>query len=281
MCWFAAYLAANPNATNAAAIRNEIDALGVKNQGTIERLLGLLKEMSRKLPDDTRCCTPNPDTYRLDAQRRIAALYLCAGDEDEAARMAKSHAKAYEESWFRRGDRSEGISEHAKAEDYQTFVIDLTNLGNLPAARSWQNKLAQLKPDWAANADNALSQAAKRITEESEEWNKKSAEDRVKRWTGELEDDYSGLIKLAGMNTPLFKDVGGFIKLLSEGVDRPSPVSTMIFGNDVDTSPKGALKAFDAVLGAVDSIVSRQWKIESRIREQGAAPASTPTPASR
>jgi tetratricopeptide (TPR) repeat protein len=48
MAWFGAYLAANPKAPNAAAIRNEIEALDVRVVSTISRLIRQLQDLYAK-----------------------------------------------------------------------------------------------------------------------------------------------------------------------------------------------------------------------------------------
>jgi tetratricopeptide (TPR) repeat protein len=67
ICWFGAYLAANPNALNAAAVKDQIDALEVKGQSNLSRVI--------KSVQDNASQTANNKEYNLpdqiqDAQKK-------------------------------------------------------------------------------------------------------------------------------------------------------------------------------------------------------------------
>ena len=50
IAWFSAYLAANPRASNAAAVKDQIDALDVKNQGNLAHLIQTAQDAASKIP---------------------------------------------------------------------------------------------------------------------------------------------------------------------------------------------------------------------------------------
>ena len=79
ICWFGAYLAAAPGATNVAAVKQEIDALDVKSQGTISRLVNSAQTAASKLP---------PGDARNQALSRVVVLWLISGDSAQALTVA-------------------------------------------------------------------------------------------------------------------------------------------------------------------------------------------------
>lgn len=50
IAWFSAYLAANPRASNAAAVKDQIDTLDVKNQSNLAHLIQTAQDAARKIP---------------------------------------------------------------------------------------------------------------------------------------------------------------------------------------------------------------------------------------
>jgi tetratricopeptide (TPR) repeat protein len=65
MAWFGAYLVGNPSASNAAAVKDEITALGVRNQSNVFRLIGTLQDAASKIP---RAIYQNSIVARLQAE---------------------------------------------------------------------------------------------------------------------------------------------------------------------------------------------------------------------
>lgn len=49
ICWFGAYLSANPNAPNAAAVKEQIAVLNIKNQSDITRLLNMVQDAADQI----------------------------------------------------------------------------------------------------------------------------------------------------------------------------------------------------------------------------------------
>ena len=78
ICWFEAYLAANPGARNAAAVKEEIDALEVKNQSNLSRLIKLMEDEVGKMPA----------AHRSADLSDVAILWAKAGDLAAAGRIA-------------------------------------------------------------------------------------------------------------------------------------------------------------------------------------------------
>src|ERR1039458_2448018 len=52
ICWFEAFLAANPNAPNAAAVNDQVDVLGVKSLSSIRRLIVSTQEAAIRVSVD-------------------------------------------------------------------------------------------------------------------------------------------------------------------------------------------------------------------------------------
>ncbi|MBP6005205.1 MAG: hypothetical protein KA746_17385 [Pyrinomonadaceae bacterium] len=76
IAWFGAYLTANPTAQNAAAVREQITVLDVKNQSNVSRLIMLAQEAAKQLP------------YRDLGE--IARLWWKTGDNAAALKMIVS-----------------------------------------------------------------------------------------------------------------------------------------------------------------------------------------------
>jgi tetratricopeptide (TPR) repeat protein len=83
MAWFGAYLAANPAAANASAIREQLDTLEVKSQSATARLLRLAEEAAGKLPE-------SPDDYSSKWQKLeyVAHNFVKSDDIASAQRIA-------------------------------------------------------------------------------------------------------------------------------------------------------------------------------------------------
>jgi hypothetical protein len=88
MAWFGAYLAASPNAPNAAAVRQQIAALDVRNQSNLSRLIKAIED------PPIQTTTPNELMYtveqiNLSNLRRIVTIWAKAGDFKAALRTAE------------------------------------------------------------------------------------------------------------------------------------------------------------------------------------------------
>jgi hypothetical protein len=127
MTWFLLYLAATPNAPNAAAVREEIEQLDVQAQINIEHLLSGLRDTARKLPDFVPNWAPTPGGVAAVAQDAVAALFAYAGDNATAERI--------EESIDSRKIGADLKIRYAKIAD------GLINMGNLQSAEVWRKQL--------------------------------------------------------------------------------------------------------------------------------------------
>lgn len=82
IAWFGAYLAANPNASNAAAVNDFIVALQVKSQSNLGRLLKTAQDAASQAESDS---------FSRDADLgRVAGLWAQAGDVTAAMKVVAS-----------------------------------------------------------------------------------------------------------------------------------------------------------------------------------------------
>ena len=81
MAWFGAYLAANPNASNSAAIKDQIKALDASNIVTLSKLINVYKNATDKLNQGPEL----KDTFLW----RSADLWVLLGDVAKAEETAK------------------------------------------------------------------------------------------------------------------------------------------------------------------------------------------------
>lgn len=85
IAWFGAYLAANPNAQNAAAVKEQIDVLDVKSQSNISHLIQTAQDAAIKIPIGDPNAWPYPGTYHHDvALEGVAGLWAKFGDFEAA-----------------------------------------------------------------------------------------------------------------------------------------------------------------------------------------------------
>lgn len=86
IAWFGAFLAASPNASNAAAVKDLINMLDVKSQSNITRLIKTTQDAASQVED----------SYRDYDYRRVAVLYAKAGDITAALTVADLIRYQYE-----------------------------------------------------------------------------------------------------------------------------------------------------------------------------------------
>lgn len=85
IAWFGAYLSADPNATNAAAVKQQIDVLHVKCQSNIARLIQSVQDAAVRIPIGDANAWPIPGTYHRDeALSEVAILWASFGDFENA-----------------------------------------------------------------------------------------------------------------------------------------------------------------------------------------------------
>ena len=86
IAWFAAYLAATPDAPNAAAVKEQIAVLEVRNQSNLSRFLKTVQNAADSVRDDSGA--------RGSAQRELARVQIAAGDIAGARTNLVSAAKS-------------------------------------------------------------------------------------------------------------------------------------------------------------------------------------------
>ena len=79
VAWFDAYLALDPNAANAAAVRKEASDLEIRAEGEVAKLIEALKSLASQMPP--------PDYY---GPPGVAALLTKSGDAEAAEQFAQS-----------------------------------------------------------------------------------------------------------------------------------------------------------------------------------------------
>jgi hypothetical protein len=83
IAWLAAYLAADPNAPNASAVKTEILALLIKNEGNNDRFVEVAKQAAEQVPEEEQA---NGKEHALS---EIYLLYVHEGEEAKAASLAR------------------------------------------------------------------------------------------------------------------------------------------------------------------------------------------------
>lgn len=111
ICWFGAYLSVSPTAVNAAAVREQMDILEVKNQSNFHRILQSMEEVAKNSPDNNdnlwhqivqiwlkygstsdalRAANEIPEEfYRESAKAEVANGLIASGDLDQAEQLAR------------------------------------------------------------------------------------------------------------------------------------------------------------------------------------------------
>ncbi|WP_332776322.1 tetratricopeptide repeat protein [Polaromonas sp.] len=127
MAWFGAYLAAYPDAPNAAAVKEQIGVLDVRNQSNVLRLIKTVQDASNQISDQ-------------DAANKIS------GSNKEGVMVNKSPASVYKmpQLWVKAGD----IASAQKAAD----LIQVKDDTSLKSAAQWGIAKAQVKAGDIAGA---------------------------------------------------------------------------------------------------------------------------------
>lgn len=97
ICWFGAYLAAEPRTPNAASVREQMTILDVKNRSDLGRLIKTMESAARLVPPDkflivTDLNTGNPLHETL-------VLYAKSGDVRGALQIANEVTDPYWKAW--------------------------------------------------------------------------------------------------------------------------------------------------------------------------------------
>ncbi|MFI5157176.1 MAG: hypothetical protein ACHQEM_13375, partial [Chitinophagales bacterium] len=105
ICWFEAYLSANKNAANAAAVKDQIDELDVKSQSSISRLIQTVQDAASQIRPDS----DNPDQFDRNLSN-VAGLWAWAGNIHAALEIRRllldGHVAANGVSWFKAGQEN-------------------------------------------------------------------------------------------------------------------------------------------------------------------------------
>lgn len=88
VAWLAAYLAADPAAPNASAVKSEILGLLVKNEGNNDRFVEVARQAAEQVPEEAESPTKFVIHHREYDLSQIYLLYLAEGDEAKADSFA-------------------------------------------------------------------------------------------------------------------------------------------------------------------------------------------------
>jgi hypothetical protein len=130
IAWFGAYLAAEPHAANAAAVRDAIDTLRIRNEGNVRRLIQLAQDAAVAVPMEAGW---SPDDYNRNRAfdfGTVATLWAASGDP-RAAQSAIARIP-------KEGDRS-----LAEVGVYQTVIRQVAS-GELAEAQAAAEKIPYL-----------------------------------------------------------------------------------------------------------------------------------------
>lgn len=250
MAWFGAYLAADPNAPNAAAIKNAINELEVKSQSNIRHYIDALKVIAPTLRTENRGV----------AVDQIAFLCAAAGDGAEAERLLESE---YRKKNFDDGGKLQ------RSYDYDHITDEAIRRGNLSEAKAWLAKLRRLDSARDSRLEEELAAAQTEAEKRLEDGKKMPTQERVNGWIKRLESNccssgYGG--GYSGLDTPLFVDITGYLKALSEGVQPPGPDKFAQSG--YPRSNDDPLKIFYNVYDTADEIIRVHNDMQRMMAEQ-------------
>jgi hypothetical protein len=130
--WFGAYLAANPNAANAAAVRDEMERLDVKSQSNLSHLIQTAQDAALLIPYENE---GNYTYVRDNAMVNVVELWAATGDY-EAAQKAIDLISPKDFM----GDKKQAEKSIIQAET--ELAVDKAEAGDFTSAR----KTAELLP---------------------------------------------------------------------------------------------------------------------------------------
>ncbi|MEK6664279.1 MAG: tetratricopeptide repeat protein [Pseudomonadota bacterium] len=87
IAWFGAYLAAYPDAPNAAAVKEEIAVLVVKSQSNLSRLIKMVQDVASQIPEDDQMPTMGRDKGHILSE--VSKLWAGIGDTAHAQKTAE------------------------------------------------------------------------------------------------------------------------------------------------------------------------------------------------
>jgi hypothetical protein len=151
IAWFGAYLVASPNAGNAAAVKEQIAILAVRNQSNTSRFLQKVQDAASQLPDDKY--------VRQIALERVAPLWAKTGDILTALKVAN----LFQEEWIKRDIYWSIARALAEAGDFaealKTTYLIAEGEGQIRGYSLTTIAIAQIEADDMAGARNTLASA--------------------------------------------------------------------------------------------------------------------------
>ncbi len=132
IAWFGAYLAADPDAPNAAAVKEQFAALDEKNQTTVSRLLTTVQDAADKIVGDSRSGKLLEVTQMwlnfgdIAAARRTAAL-IRGGSKDDKENRSEAEVYIAAANGDFEGARKIAVSELQSAYQKSSTLFDIAD----------------------------------------------------------------------------------------------------------------------------------------------------------
>jgi hypothetical protein len=229
IAWFGAYLATVPGAPNAAAVKEQIAVLEVRNKSNVSRLIKVVQDAASQIPEDTRGPTMGRDKGHILYQ--VSRLWARIGDIANAQKTAKLITKSA--SW-----QDSAYEAIAGAQ----FVAG-DSAGALQTAGAIHDKNQQQAIRKAIAEVPATAKPASRTAVEVEDWLREMG---VGTWPRGA-SDRPWIV--GPLTADMFLDLGGYLKSL------PSP-------------SKSIYAYFWALQETADKIVTEQEKIGQMLKQQ-------------
>lgn len=191
IAWFGAYLAAYPTAPNAAAVKEQIAVLDVKNQSNVSRLI---KSMERP-PNQTT--SPNELRYTVEQinlanLRNVAMLWAKAGDTTAALR----------------------IIERIQGNEFNTKTYKSQARGAIAIAQAEAGDIAGAQKTAALLQDGSDKNSAQRAIAQAQA-EPSNIPITISDWLTKLDDDDKSIDHHdCALNTGPFLDLDGYLKSL-------------------------------------------------------------------
>ena len=149
IAWFSAYLAGNPTAPNAAAVKEKIAELQVKNQSSTSRLIKLVQDAAReKLPDEPKGSAYDAGERNDSFLHDAAKLWIEVGDIAAAQKTLSLFNDPNPESMF-----------SSKSHTLRDIAIAQAESGDIAAAKKTANLMKDEYGKKKAQQLIAISQA--------------------------------------------------------------------------------------------------------------------------
>jgi tetratricopeptide (TPR) repeat protein len=191
IAWFGAYLAASPDAPNAAAVKEQIAVLEVKSQSDLSRLIKVVQDAAGQIREE-----PPPTSMARDKSyilNQVSMLWLAVGDTARAQKAAELIQTA---NW-----KDSAFENIANKQIKAGEVADASRTAGRIQSKDQRNKVQKAILDGAAKTQ-PTSKAVVNVSD----WLDKLGSERSapSHWT-------SGF---GSLNTELFLDLNGYLKLL-------------------------------------------------------------------